>query len=51
MIRNQILIQASQYIGKEVSVKLMDLGAARLADDTDNVIDIVLKPGYSPEEQ
>ena len=36
---------------REVRVKLMDLGAARLADSTDDVIDIILKPGYSPTEQ
>ena len=32
-------------------VKLMDLGAAKLADAKEKVIDIVLKPGYSPPEQ
>ncbi len=37
--------------GKELRVKLMDLGAAKLADSTDENIDIVLKPGYSPTEQ
>lgn len=37
--------------GKEIKVKLMDLGAAKLADSTDDVIDIILKPGYSPAEQ
>ena len=37
--------------GKELRIKLMDLGAAKLADVTDDVIDIVLKPGYSPTEQ
>lgn len=37
--------------GKEIRIKLMDLGAAKLADSTDDVIDIVLKPGYSPPEQ
>lgn len=37
--------------GKEVIIKLMDLGAAKLADETDKVIDIILKPGYSPPEQ
>ena len=37
--------------GKEVRIKLMDLGAAKLADSTDDVIDIILKPGYSPAEQ
>ena len=36
---------------KEIKVKLMDLGAAKLADSTDQVIDIILKPGYSPTEQ
>lgn len=37
--------------GKEIKIKLMDLGAAKLADSTDDVIDIILKPGYSPIEQ
>lgn len=37
--------------GKEIKIKLMDLGAAKLADSTDNVVDIILKPGYSPPEQ
>lgn len=37
--------------GKEIVVKLMDFGAAKLADETDKVIDIILKPGYSPIEQ
>ena len=36
---------------KEIKIKLMDLGAAKLADNTDEVIDIILKPGYSPIEQ
>lgn len=35
----------------ELKIKLLDLGAARLADDDEDVIDIVLKPGYSPVEQ
>lgn len=37
--------------GKDVRIKLMDLGAAKLEDSTDDVIDIILKPGYSPAEQ
>ena len=37
--------------GKELRIKLMDLGAAKLTDSTDDVIDIILKPGYSPTEQ
>lgn len=37
--------------GKDIRIKLMDLGAAKLADSTDEVIDIILKPGYSPAEQ
>ena len=37
--------------GDEIRVKLLDLGAAKLADNTDKVIDIILKPGYSPVEQ
>lgn len=36
---------------KNIKIKLMDLGAAKLADTTDDVIDIILKPGYSPCEQ
>ena len=34
-----------------IKIKLLDLGSARLADSTDDVIDIILKPGYSPVEQ
>lgn len=34
-----------------LQIMLLDLGAARLEDTTDDVIDIVLKPGYSPVEQ
>ncbi len=37
--------------GNELKIKLLDLGAAKLADSTDDVIDIILKPGYSPAEQ
>lgn len=37
--------------GEDLKVKLMDLGAARLEDVSDEVIDIILKPGYSPPEQ
>ncbi|MBP3238616.1 MAG: protein kinase [Lachnospiraceae bacterium] len=37
--------------GKELRLKLLDFGAAKLVDKTDDVIDIVLKPGYSPYEQ
>ena len=37
--------------GAEIRVKLLDLGAARLADSTDDIVDVVLKPGYSPQEQ
>lgn len=36
---------------KDIRIKLLDLGAAKLADTTDDVIDIILKPGYSPTEQ
>lgn len=35
----------------EIRAKLLDLGAAKLQDDTDDVRDIILKPGYSPCEQ
>lgn len=37
--------------GKEIKIKLLDLGAAKLSDETDEYIDIILKPGYSPVEQ
>lgn len=37
--------------GKEIKVKLMDLGAAKLREGATDVIDITLKPGYSPAEQ
>ncbi len=37
--------------GKEIKVKLMDLGAAKLRDGSTEVVDITLKPGYSPAEQ
>lgn len=37
--------------GKDLRIKLMDLGAARLVDSSDNSIDTILKPGYSPAEQ
>lgn len=37
--------------GKEIRIKLLDLGAAKLTDSTEDVIDIILKPGYSPVEQ
>ncbi len=36
---------------KELKIKLLDLGAAKLTEATDEVIDIILKPGYSPVEQ
>ena len=36
---------------RELRIKLLDLGAAKLADEDEDVIDIVLKPGYSPFEQ
>lgn len=36
---------------KELKVKLLDLGAAKLSNDDDTVVDIILKPGYSPIEQ
>ena len=32
-------------------VKLLDLGAAKLKDCQEDVLDIILKPGYSPPEQ
>ena len=36
---------------KDLSVILLDLGAAKLADAKEDVVDIILKPGYSPIEQ
>ena len=36
---------------KEIRIKLLDLGAALLGDSTDQFIDIIMKPGYSPVEQ
>lgn len=36
---------------KNLRVKLLDFGAARLTDGDDDSIDIILKPGYSPGEQ
>lgn len=36
---------------KELRIKLLDLGAAKLADGDEDVVDIILKPGYSPPEQ
>ena len=36
---------------KDLSIKLLDLGAAKLTDTDEDVIDIILKPGYSPAEQ
>lgn len=35
--------------GKEI--KLLDLGAAKLKDYKEDVLDIILKPGFSPPEQ
>lgn len=37
--------------GKEISIKLYDFGAAKLENSTDDVVDIILKLGYSPAEQ
>lgn len=37
--------------GEDKKIKLLDLGAAKLTDCEENVVDIVLKPGYSPVEQ
>lgn len=36
---------------KELTIKLLDLGAAKLTDAVEDVVDIILKPGYSPIEQ
>ena len=37
--------------GGDIKIKLLDLGAAKLADSPNDVVDIILKPGYSPVEQ
>lgn len=37
--------------GSEISIKLMDLGAARLNSFPDDELLVILKPGYSPPEQ
>lgn len=36
---------------KDLKVKLIDFGAAKLSNGEDTVVDIILKPGYSPTEQ
>lgn len=37
--------------GSEIKIKLLDLGAAKLPDSSDDINDIILKKGYSPVEQ
>ncbi|MCQ2516507.1 MAG: serine/threonine-protein kinase [Saccharofermentans sp.] len=37
--------------GSDLKIKLLDLGSAKLPDSSEAVIDIILKPGYSPCEQ
>ena len=37
--------------GTELQIKLMDLGAAKIEDSSDDVIDLCMKVGYSPVEQ
>lgn len=37
--------------GKDIQIKLMDLGAAKIEDSSDDVIDLCMKVGYSPVEQ
>ena len=37
--------------GKSIHLKLMDLGAAKIEDSSDDVIDLCMKVGYSPVEQ
>lgn len=37
--------------GDKNKIKLMDLGAAKLGEASTDVVDIILKPGYSPIEQ
>ena len=36
---------------KDLKIKLLDLGAAKLADNTDQKVDIICKPGFTPVEQ
>lgn len=36
---------------EELKIKLLDLGAAKLADGTDQKVDIICKPGFTPVEQ
>lgn len=36
---------------EELKIKLLDLGAAKLADSTDQRVDIICKPGFTPVEQ
>ncbi len=48
---DNIYICSANGIRDRQSVKLLDLGAAKLADSTDEIIDVILKPGYSPVEQ
>ena len=35
----------------ELRIKLLDLGAAKLEDSTDQAVDVIVKPGFSPPEQ
>lgn len=37
--------------GSNLRIKLLDLGAAKLGANEEDVIDIIMKPGYSPVEQ
>ena len=37
--------------GTEIQIKLMDLGAAKIENSSDDVIDLCMKVGYSPVEQ
>ncbi len=37
--------------GKELRIKLLDFGAAKLAEGVEDVTDKIMKPGYTPVEQ
>ena len=37
--------------GKELKIKLLDFGAAKLAEGVEDVVDKIMKPGYTPVEQ
>ena len=54
---NIYICNSTYYVRLDISslgsteIKLLDLGAAKLKDYQEDVLDIVLKPGFSPPEQ